>query len=75
MGSGGFIGTGGCCAGVPGPAVTKNVAVVRVWRTFGVKRWLWLENGGCACPVLEPQPLFFFKKSTVLEPQPLVFKK
>jgi hypothetical protein len=35
------------------------VAVVRVWRTFARKRWLWLENGGCPCPVLEPQPLFF----------------
>ena len=37
-GSGGFLGTGGWAAGVPGPAVTKNVAVVRVWRTFGLKR-------------------------------------
>ena len=58
-GSGGFLGTGGWTTGAPGPAVKKKVAVVRVWRTFGLKRWLWLENGGCACPVLEPQPLFF----------------
>ena len=32
--SGGSIGTSGCNAGVPGPAITKNVAVVRVWLTF-----------------------------------------
>ena len=37
------------------------MAVVRVWRTCALKRWLWLENGGCPCPVLEPQPLFFQK--------------
>ena len=43
-GSGGFLGTGGLDTGVPGPGVTKKVAVMRVWRTFGVKRWLWLEN-------------------------------
>ena len=52
---------GGCAAGPPGPSVTKKMAVVRVWRTFALKRWLWLENGGCPCPVLEPQPLFFEK--------------
>ena len=74
--SGGFLGTGGCLAPLPGPEVTKKVAVVRVWRSFGVKRWLWLENGGCPCPVLEPQPLFFVLKiCTVLEPQPLFFQK
>ena len=56
-GSGGILGTGGWLAPLPGPAVTKNVAVVRLWRTFGEKKWLWLDKGGCACTVLEPQGL------------------
>ena len=37
-GSGGFIGTVAGTPGVPGPGVTKKVAVVRVWLTFGLKR-------------------------------------
>ena len=37
-GSGGFLGTGGWETALPGPAVTKKMAVVRVWRTLDLKR-------------------------------------
>ena len=37
-GSGGFLGTGGWDPALPGLAVTKKMAVVRVWRTLDLKR-------------------------------------